>query len=569
MIRLTFCLLAGIAALGLAWTGLTTIGWADVRPALAQQQESTFFVTSTDDSGPGSLRQAILDANASAGSDLVTITAIGTVSLLNPLPTIIEPLSIQGPGAALFRIDGQDLHRVFDVGTTEVTMTGLTVQRGYLTGFSEDGAAIRSTGALTLSNVNVLSNTVQGDGAGVYVSNDLVANDVLFQNNHSTSGIGGALRSTGLAVISNTQFLSNTAQGDGGGAFMLGNITLSNVLFEGNRCTAGSCDGGGLFSFSNTTIQETQFVGNVAQDSGGGLSGPGFLAISNTLFLENQSASGGGLSGPDEVHLYATQFLSNTGSSRGGGMSVFGDANLVQVLFQNNESSIAGGGANVTGPLFVQSSRFVDNVSAWGGGLHHNFGNGRIVNSLFAGNEVTNAAGAAMALESTGMVEVIHTTIGAPDAAGATAIDVLTGTVGITNTIIAGHAIGIDNGGGFVSQDYNLFFDNGANTQGAIFGGAYSFTDDPLFLNPAADDYHLVTSSPAVNAGMDAGIATDFDGELRPLDGGFDIGFDEVPLASIPPTPTAGPTPGATATPAPSPTAILEDYRLYMPFTQK
>ena len=400
------------------------------------------------------------------------------------------------------------------------------------------------------------------------MSGDLLATNVLFRHNLSTNGIGGALRSSGSATISNTQFLSNTAQGDGGGAFLLGEITLSNVLFQGNQCTAGTCDGGGLFSFSNTSIQETQFVDNVAQDDGGGVAAPGVLTITNTLLLNNQADSGGGLFAQDQADLYATQFLSNTAHSNGGGAYVFGDVTLAQVLFQNNQSTTgAGGGLHVFGAVIVDGSRFLDNAATRGGGLYHTFAGGRVVNSLFAGNLSTSAPGAAMALGSTEVVEVIHATIVDSGAGSAAAIDVLTGTVGITNTIVVGHAIGISNSGGFISQDYNLFYGNGADTQGAVTGGANSFTADPLFLNPAAGDYHLDPISPAIDAAADAGISIDFDGDLRPLDGGYDIGFDEVPLPPIPPTPTPSPIP--TAAPGPSPTPTVEDYRMYLPFTQK
>jgi hypothetical protein len=48
------------------------------------------------------------------------------------------------------------------------------------------------------------------------------------------------------------------------------------------------------------------------------------------------------------------------------------------------------------------------------------------------------------------------------------------------------------------------------------------------FVNPAASDYHLRFSSAAIDAGLDAGVYFDFDGDPRPLGNGFDIGFDEV-----------------------------------------
>jgi uncharacterized membrane protein len=87
--------------------------------------------------------------------------------------------------------------------------------------------------------------------------------------------------------------------------------------------------------------------------------------------------------------------------------------------------------------------------------------------------------------------------------------------------------VGIDNINGVVTQDYNLFFDNDADTQGVVSGGANNVDGDPGFIAPAQDNYHLGEGSAAIDTGIDAGVLTDYDGEQRPLGAGFDIGFDE------------------------------------------
>src|SRR5438552_4790776 len=61
---------------------------------------TTFTVTNTNDSGAGSLRQAILDANANAGTDTITFSIPGggvhTISPTSALPTITDPVTIDG-----------------------------------------------------------------------------------------------------------------------------------------------------------------------------------------------------------------------------------------------------------------------------------------------------------------------------------------------------------------------------------------------------------------------------------------------------------------------------------------
>ena len=68
---------------------------------------ATFTVTNTNDSGAGSLRQAITDANAAAGADTIAfnISGVGvqTINVLSSLPNIAAPLTIDGytqPGSS-------------------------------------------------------------------------------------------------------------------------------------------------------------------------------------------------------------------------------------------------------------------------------------------------------------------------------------------------------------------------------------------------------------------------------------------------------------------------------------
>lgn len=103
--------IAGLALLSLLFSSATSAysfrspAEAGLAPPL--QAAATYTVTSTNDSGPGSLRQAILDANASPGADLIHFAISGsgvqTISPQSPLPNITEAVTIDGytqPGAA-------------------------------------------------------------------------------------------------------------------------------------------------------------------------------------------------------------------------------------------------------------------------------------------------------------------------------------------------------------------------------------------------------------------------------------------------------------------------------------
>jgi hypothetical protein len=100
----------------------------------------------------------------------------------------------------------------------------------------------------------------------------------------------------------------------------------------------------------------------------------------------------------------------------------------------------------------------------------------------------------------------------------------------MVNSILVHHAIGVNNPGGNVYQNYNLFFDNTTDILGSFSGGAGSLSGDPYFLDPGAGDYRLTRGSAAIDTGFDSGIPVDFEYEARPLGNGVDIGFDEANL---------------------------------------
>src|SRR5258708_30360694 len=92
---------------------------------------AVFTVTNTADSGLGSLRQAILDANATAGANTINFdpSVTGTITLMTgQLPDITNNLVVTGPGAASLTINGNNTSRVFLIANgITVTISGLTI----------------------------------------------------------------------------------------------------------------------------------------------------------------------------------------------------------------------------------------------------------------------------------------------------------------------------------------------------------------------------------------------------------------------------------------------------------
>lgn len=129
-------------------------------------QTTPVTVRNTNDSGPGSLRDAI--AIASSGDTIVFDRSLAgqTITLTSGDLAISKNLDIEGPGAEKLTISGNNSSRVFDIsGGVTVTLAGLTVTGGFA---DHGGGILNEPGAnLTLSHVSLSDNqAVLGLGGG-------------------------------------------------------------------------------------------------------------------------------------------------------------------------------------------------------------------------------------------------------------------------------------------------------------------------------------------------------------------------------------------------------------------
>src|SRR5690606_37046699 len=191
-------------------------------------------------------------------------------------------------------------------------------------------------------------------------------------------------------------------------------------------------------------------------------------------------------------------------------------------------------------------SRFSANRSTNIGGAIYLDGSGDLQNVLFDRNSTAGAPGAALFVNSAPFLQIVHTTIASPTVGAGAAIYVSAGAVAITDTIVASYTAGIQNGGGTVASDYNFLY----NSPTTIDIGSHSITGiDPLFVDPAAGDYHLQPDlSYAADTGVDVGVTTDLDGAARPQGYGFSMGAYEAsgPILPCNATPDDGATIFAT-----------------------
>jgi len=288
---------------------LAPFGLAGSAPRVARAA-ATLTVTTSNDSGPGSLRQAI--ANAAAGDTITfSLPTSSTITLTTTL-TSTKRLTIDGSAAPGLTVSGNNAVRVFDT-TAPLTVKALSISKGKAAGAGSLGwgGGLRSSAAVTLTNV-LFSDNVAGGGQGLAAFGGTIQNTKFISNTATYAGAqggGGALiMGVGTLTMTGTQFISNTAAFDGGGLWLsypsASTELIGQGLFQGNRAAN---EGGGLFVVSSSIdstfrLQTSRLIGNQATQSGGGLYFSSVLKgqVDNNIFAGNISpgAADIGLGGP-------------------------------------------------------------------------------------------------------------------------------------------------------------------------------------------------------------------------------------------------------------------------------
>jgi hypothetical protein len=349
---------------------------AGFRPRLEPLEDrtvpATFTVSNLADAGNGSLRQAVLDANALPGADDIRFAdgLQGTIALTGGQLSITDHLTIDGPGAGLLAVSGNHQSRVFNItgeavaGIDDLTITGRAIggdgnaQGGYVGmgiggGLGNDGS--NPSVAPGGSTITLLDSTVT--------------------NNQAVGGIGAAAHGGGVANvhggvvhISDSTLAHNRARGGDGGDGLGGGLyngvasthpsnfnaptvlTVEGSVITHNRAqgsaagagtAAGDGQGGGLWNGGTAVIRDTEISynralgGDGADGSGGGdgFGGGAYNAAAGWHRLERGTVT--------ENHANGGEGDAGDGEGIGGGVHNLGlfDFDVLTLIFGNHAST--------------------------------------------------------------------------------------------------------------------------------------------------------------------------------------------------------------------------------------
>ncbi len=446
---------------------------------------TTDIVHNTNDSGAGSLRDTI--SSASPGDTITFASDVtGTITLtggdLDFKPH--QDLVIEGPGAGILTISGNDASNVFNVsGGATATIEGLTIAHGNT---QSGGGGIANFGTLTVTNCTISGNSAPNGtgftygGGGIFNIGTLTVTDSTISGNSSPNRYGGGISNRGTLTATNCTISGNSApNGPGGGMSIFdGTVNVTDCTISGNSATGAGLlypgGGGGFYQLAGELIvSDCTITGNSVSGSGwgGGIDSISAMTVTNSTFSGNYASSGGAISSD----------LSN------------------------------GGGGTLTNCT-------ISGNSAEGGGGIYNSGSITVADCTIAGNSASGVGGG---IENRSALGGGHFTV--------------------ANTIVAG------NTGSPAPDIYGSVTSLGFNLIGNSSGGGGFVATDLLNVNPflgplqdnggLAETLALLPGSPAIAAGdvalVPSGITTDQRGASRTENGTVDIGAFEVQVFQV------------------------------------
>lgn len=514
----------GLRCVSKRWLGVQTANFFSSRRLRIESLENrrmlaVFMVSNTDDSGPGSLREAIVQANAVEGLDTIefddsvfTGGENSVIRLTSGQLRIADSLIVDGSTGTDIVITADAVGNDQLVPGTFITDVDASLANDPQS-LDDNSRVIQfegSLGTFAISDLTITGGRSMGGGAGVFFD-------------------GTSLTITGSKINGN----SSNAWGGGVLAYPLssgGNevdISVMDSEVSGNRARGG---GGGIFAGASVhsskeptiVVHGSKIEGNQSVKYGGGIAAvDGTFTLSESVVSENITEGS----------------FSQDNFSQGGGIYVFSsDARIRQSTISGNVSRGAtafGGGIHMQlANLVIENSTISENLAGggrivFGGGISGNYASILVAKTTISNNRATainpfagvpGSYGGGIGLRSGELVTVTDSTITGNEASIGGGISVLSSGTGLTveNSIVADNygtvaAHDIRPSDGSLTMNHSLIGVADSITQeilgneGNLTGTAENPLDPllgPLTHNGGPTETHaLLPGSPALNAG--------------------------------------------------------------------
>jgi hypothetical protein len=425
----------------------------------------------------------ITDDDGEDDMETLLVAVNDTIYIPDDFGTIQDAIDISRDGHTIIIKPGIYLEHDIDFLGKAITVMGTdpedstVVASTIVNGGSMGSVFLFQSGenpASVLTGLTITSgNATNGGGIYCYESSPIIT-FCTFNANRAAHNGGGIYNNHSNPAITDCVLIRNSAGGGGGGiASERSSPTVNNCIFSGNSAS----EGGGMY-FDNDN--------------------DGNPTVTNCTFNENHARWGGGIHNQDYVDLVLTNctFIGNSAGWNGGGMqNEDAGPTVINCTFIENSASSTGGGINnwyFIDPTVINCI-FIGNSAEYGGGMFSSDNNPTVTNCTLVGNSASINGGGMANYKSNPTV---------------------------TNCILWGDS------GGEIKNDSSNPVVTYCNVDGG-YPGDGNFDADPQFVNPGNGNYHLSSESPCVDAGTEAGVYDDFEGDPRPQGNDYDIGADE------------------------------------------
>ena len=441
------------------WVAAFVVGCLVVGVGSAQADQ--WVVTSVDDSGGGTLREALVTPQTDPGDSARTIsfslggaTRIELSSGVN-VSLSISQLTINGS------LGGADKVTIASTNATTPSASGVT-------------QTIAAGNSITLTDTNLDTVRIQASDSASVTNSSITG-----ASNGSYSG--GAISSGGTVTITGSTISNNQASGAGGAISATGNVTVTGSTITNNSANGGPTDG-----------------------DGGAISSGGTVTITNSNVTLNTAArNGGAISSAGDVRLVDSNIDTNFAYGNGGGVIVSGSISTDNSSVSDNIARGSGGAIQASG-TYVEiygGSDISGNMATTAGGAIAANGTSTEVqilgnagdpsmNTRVNGNRVTNGPGGA--IMSNGQVLIEGSTVSENSSTGSGGAILADANVTLSSATLSGNTSDANGGAIYSYQNVNISDSTLTHNTAAANGGAI---DAKTMVSTFANSYNVNTFS--------------------------------------------------------------------------